>query len=59
KMIVGSEKIMLRKILLFKRDISLNLLNQHKTSKSKAKNKRLRAWWDDDYFTKILAVAVN
>ena len=41
------------------RQISLNLLNQEKTSKTGAKNKRLRAGWDDDYLTKILAVAVN
>ena len=39
------------------RHISLNLLNQEKTSKTGAKNKRLRAWWDDDYLNKILAVA--
>ena len=41
------------------RHISLNLLNQQKTSKAGAKNKRLRAGWDDDYLTKSLAVAVN
>jgi predicted transposase YbfD/YdcC len=41
------------------RQISLNLLNQEKTSKTGARNKRLRAGWDDDYLTKILAVAVN
>ena len=41
------------------RHISLNLLNQEKTSKTGAKNQRLRAWWDDDYLTKILAVSVN
>jgi predicted transposase YbfD/YdcC len=41
------------------RHISLNLLNQEKTSKTGAKNQRLRAGWDDDYLTKILAVAVN
>ena len=41
------------------RHISLNLLNLEKTSKTKAKNKRLRAWWDDNYLTKILAVAVD
>src|SRR4028118_445323 len=39
------------------RQISLNLLNQEKTSKTGARNKRLRAGWDDDYLTKILAVA--
>ena len=41
------------------RHISLNLLNQEKASKTGAKNKRLRAWWDDGYLTKILAVTVN
>jgi predicted transposase YbfD/YdcC len=41
------------------RHIYLNLLNQENTSKTTAKNKRLRAGWDDDYLTKILAVAVN
>jgi len=41
------------------RHISLNLLNQEKTSKTGAKNKRLRDGWDDGYLTKILAVSVN
>jgi len=41
------------------RHISLNLLNHEKTSKTAARNKRFRAGWDDDYLTKILAVAVN
>jgi hypothetical protein len=41
------------------RHISLNLLNQEKTSKTGAKNNRIRAGWDDDYLTKILAVSVN
>ena len=41
------------------RHIFLNLLNQEKVSKTGAKNKRLRAGWDDDYLTKILAVLVN
>jgi hypothetical protein len=31
------------------RHISLNLLNQEKTLKTGAKNKQVRAWWDDDY----------
>jgi len=38
------------------RHISLNLLNQEKTSKTGVKNKRLRAGWDDDYLTKIFAI---
>ena len=41
------------------RHISLNFLIRKKTSKTGAINKRLRAGWDDDYLTKILAVAVN
>ena len=41
------------------RHISLNLLNQEKPSKTRAKNKRLRAGWDDEYLTNILAVTVN
>ena len=41
------------------RQISLNLLNLEKTSKTGAKNKRLRAGWDDDYLTKMLAVTFN
>jgi predicted transposase YbfD/YdcC len=41
------------------RHISLNLLIREKNSKTGAKNKRLRAGWDDDYLTKILAVSVN
>ena len=41
------------------RHIFLNLLNQEKTSKTGSKNKRLRAGWDDDYLTKLLAVSVN
>ena len=41
------------------RHISLNLLNLEKTSKTGAKNKRLRAGGDDEYLTKILAVSVN
>ena len=41
------------------RHISLNLLTGKKTSKTGARNKRLRAGWDDDYLTKLLAVAVN
>jgi predicted transposase YbfD/YdcC len=41
------------------RQLSLNLLNPEKTSKTGVRNKRLRAGWDDDYLTKILAVAVN
>jgi predicted transposase YbfD/YdcC len=41
------------------RHISLNFLIIKKTSKTGAKNKRLRAGWDDDYLTKILAVAVD
>jgi predicted transposase YbfD/YdcC len=41
------------------RHIFLNLLNQEKTSKTGAKNKRLRSGWDDDYLTNILAVSVN
>ena len=41
------------------RPISLNLLITEKTSKTGARNKRLRAGWDDEYLTKLLAVAVN
>ncbi len=41
------------------RQLSLNLLNPEKTSKTGVRNKRLRSGWDDDYLTKILAVAVN
>jgi predicted transposase YbfD/YdcC len=41
------------------RHISLNLLTTEKTSKTGVKNKRLRAGWDDDYLTKILAVSVS
>jgi hypothetical protein len=41
------------------RHIKLNLLIEKKTSKAGARNKRLRAGWDDDYLTKLLAVAVN
>ena len=41
------------------RHISLNLLNQEKTSKTGTKNKRLRAGWDDDDLTMLLAVTVN
>jgi hypothetical protein len=41
------------------RHIYLNLLNQKNTSKTGAKNKRLRAGLDDDYLTKILAVSVK
>jgi hypothetical protein len=41
------------------RHISLNFFNQEKTSKTGVKNKRLRAGWDDDYLTKILAISVD
>ncbi len=41
------------------RHISLNLLSQEKASKTGTNNKRLRAGWNDNYLTKILAVAVN
>jgi predicted transposase YbfD/YdcC len=41
------------------RHISLNLLNQEKTSKTNVKNQRLRAGWDEKYLTNILAVSVN
>ncbi|TAE84234.1 MAG: ISAs1 family transposase [Oscillatoriales cyanobacterium] len=41
------------------RHILLNLLTRKKTSKTGVKNKRLRAGWDDDYLTNILAVAAN
>ena len=41
------------------RHIFLDLFIGEKTSRTGAKNKRLRAGWDDDYLTKILAVSVN
>ncbi|TAE93898.1 MAG: ISAs1 family transposase [Oscillatoriales cyanobacterium] len=41
------------------RHIYLNILTREKASKTGAKNKRLRAGWDDDYLTKILAAPVN